>query len=211
MNNWYEFNFSIGWPDNQEPKTWVDIFIIDRIVRDVISKKKSEIDLWRIHRRWVRDERGHELRLDCFSGEETGSLMEELIRENGCFKILKDNNLLAKDLAKGTGGSNIHDIADDISTRNWPMELKKSWPYYIQGCSKLFLYLIEFLTGSIQADFDDKDISKIESYYTKLNNRISEIWQRDGSHAFFHHINAIFGYVPVLAKPSGFHGILASF
>lgn len=211
MNKWYGFNFRITWTENQEPKTWVDIFIIDRIVRDVISKKESELKLWRIHRRSARDERGHELTLDCFTIEETGSLIEELIRENDSFKILKDNNLLAEDLVKGTGGSNIHDIADDISTRDWQMELKKSWPYYIQGCSKLFLYLIEFLKGNIQADFDDKNISKIESFYTELNNRISEIWQKHGSHAFFHHINAIFGYVPLLAKPSGFYGILASF
>lgn len=210
MNKWYEFNFRINWPDNENPKVWVDIFIIDSIVRDIICQKKSEIALWRIHRRWSRDERGHEVTLSCFTKDETASSIESLIRGGHSFKTLKVNRLL-KDLKKAEGGPNIHDIADDISTRNWPMELKKSWPYYIQGCSKLFLYLIEFLKGSIQADFNEKDISKIESFYTELNNRINEIWQKHGSRAFFHHINAIFGYVPLLAKPSGFHGILTSF
>ncbi|GAG92741.1 unnamed protein product [marine sediment metagenome] len=211
MNKWYGFNFKINWPDNQDPKVWIDIFIIGTIVRDVISKKKSEIDLWRIHRRWPSDEHRHEVTFDCFADKETATSIEKLIRESETFKILQANNLLAGDLKKVTGGSNIHDIADDDSTRDWSEELKESWPYYINGCSEMFLFLIESLKGRSKTDVDEKNISEIESFYTELNNRISEIWQRHGSHAFFHHINAIFGYEPLLAKPRSFAGILASF
>lgn len=211
MNKWYEFNFKVNWPDNQDPKVWIDIFIIGTIVRDVISANKSEIAAWRIHRRWGRDARGHEFTLSCYTTEDTAMSIEKLIKRSKAFKILQANNLLAGDFKKVTGGSNIHDIADDLSTRDWPMELKKSWPYYIQGCCEMLLYLIESLNNRIQTDVDEKDISKIERLYTELNNRLTIIWQYHGSHAFFHHLNAIFGYVPLLAKPRSFDGISASF
>lgn len=211
MNKWYGFNFRIIRPENEKPRTWIDIFIIDKIIREVICKKKVDIQLWRIHRRWKNDGSGHEFTLDCFTKEQTANSIEKLIRESEPFKILQENSLLADDLNKVPNGKNIHDIAVDESTRGWPMELKKSWPYYIQGCCEMLLYLIESLNNKIQNDVDKKDISKIESFYTELNNRLNIIWQHHGSHAFFHHLNAIFGYAPLLAEPRSFDGILASF
>lgn len=211
MNKWYGFNFRITRPENEEPRTWIDIFIIDKIIREVICKKKVDIQLWRIHRRWKNDGSGHEFTLDCFTKEQTANSIEKLIRESEPFKILQENSLLADDLNKVPNGKNIHDIADDESTIAWPEELKRSWPYYINGCCKMFLDLIELLRNSSHTDVEEKGISKLESFYTEINNRLIKVWQEHGSHAFFHHINAIFGYEPLLAKPSGFYGILASF
>jgi len=208
---WYGFSLRMIWPKNQEPKTWIDIFITDTIIRDVISEKQSVIELWRIHRRWARDMKGHELTLDCFTEEKNANSIKKLIRESRPLKFLQENNLLAEELETATGGERIRDIADDRSTRNWPEELKDSWPYYISGCSEMFLCLIDSLKGGAKTDIDGKDVSEIESYYTEINNRLMNIWQGHGSHAFFHHINAIFGYQPLIAKPRGIHGILASF
>lgn len=198
MNKWYGFNFRITRPENEKPRTWIDIFIIDKIIREVICKKKVDIQLWRIHRRWKNDGSGHEFTLDCFTKEQTANSIEKLIRESEPFKILQENSLLADDLNKVPNGKNVHDIADDESTRGWPLELKKAWPYYINGCCRMLLYLIEYLSKDKQ--IDGKNISKIENCYTKINNELTSIWQNNGSHAFFHHINAIFGYEPVILK-----------
>jgi len=211
MCKWYELNFKINYPDIQNPKVWIDIFIIDKIVRDVLTAEKSKIVLWRIHRRWSVDQAGHQLTLSCFTKEQTANSIEKLIRGSGPFKILQANNLLAEDLKTVTGGENISDIADDKSTLDWLEELKQSWPYYINGCSEMFLCLIEYLRDAAQADINENNISEIEKLYKEINNRLIFIWQKNGSHAFFHHINAIFGYEPLLARPRVFHGILASF
>ena len=211
MCKWHELIFKINSPNIQNPKVWIDIFIIDKIIRDVLTTEKSKIILWRIHRRWLDDREGHQLTLSCFTKEQTANSIEKLIKESESFKILQANSLLAEDLKKVTGRANIRDIADDSSTHNWPEELKDSWPFYIGGCSKMFLCLIDSLKDKAKSGVDGKDISEIENFYTGINNRLIEIWQEHGSHAFFHHINAIFGYVPTLAKPRGFHGILASF
>jgi len=76
----------------------------------------------------------------------------------------------------------------------------------------MLLNLIGALNKYIKPDINKtSNISEIEKFYIELEKRLTEIWQRHGSHAFFHHINAIFGYVPLLAKPRSFDGILASF
>ena len=211
MYKWYEFNFKMNWTQNQEPKTWIDIFIVDEIIQDVVSKNKSVIELWRIHRRWSNDPTGHQLILSCFTQEQNANSIKRYIIGSRPFKFLQENNLLAEELETAAGGESIRDIADDKSTRNWPEELKNSWPYYISSCSEMFLCLIDSLKGGAKSDIDGKDVSEIESYYTGINNRLMNIWQGHGSHAFFHHINAIFGYQPLMAKPRGIHGILASF
>lgn len=79
------------------------------------------------------------------------------------------------------------------------------------GVSDMLLELV----AQVKSTMPDTDlsgpISEIQRYYSNLNDRISIIWRRYGSHAFFHHINALFGYEPVAARPRTIKGILATF
>lgn len=195
MSKWYSFSFNISWDRNQEPKTWIDIFIIDTIVREVISQKKSEIVFWRMHRRWFVDEHGHELTFDCFTNEEASNEIERLIKDSDAFKVLQKNKLLVEVLERIPGGAEIHGLTDKES---WPECLKKSWTYYINGCCEMFLRLIENIKGGESVP---TDIQNAEQFYIKVNNELIRIWQSFGCNAFFHHLNAIFGYQPLLIQP----------
>jgi len=194
MRKWYSCNFSVSWDRGQKPKIWVDIFIIDTIVGKIISQKKSEIALWRIHRRWANDEHGHELTFDltfdCFTNEEAAKAIESLIKDNMHFKILKEAGLLT-DGKELKISPKTNDIASDTG---WPEPLKESWPYYINGCCEMFLSLIENIKGGKSVPHD---INNAEKFYTEVNNEIIRIWQSFGCNAFFHHISAIFGYEPL--------------
>lgn len=200
MCRWYKFNFRINSPNIQNPKVWVDIFIIDKIVRDVINDKKSQIVLWTIHRRWKDDQYGHELTFACYTDEKTACWIEEFINENEFYKVLQTNNLIVggTKVPKNEKGTNIRDIADDESTRDWTEELKESWPYYINGCCEMLLCLIKNIKGGKNEPYD---IQSAEQFYTQVNNEIIKVWQYFGCRAFFHHINAIFGYQPLLIQP----------
>lgn len=57
MNSWNNFRFKIDWDVNQSPKWWIDIFIIDDIVRNVLLENRDEIELWRVHRMADRNPR----------------------------------------------------------------------------------------------------------------------------------------------------------
>ena len=34
-------------------------------------------------------------------------------------------------------------------------------------------------------------------YYQSINAALTHLWKKQGEHAFYHHINAIFGYEPM--------------
>jgi hypothetical protein len=192
--------------EKQPPKWWLDIFIIDTIVRDVISENLGVISLWRVHRRATQDEIGHQLTLLCYTTDSTAKTVDELIKQHKSFKILQNKNLLREYIHEHAGSR-----FEETSDRNWPKELQKSWPYYIKGVSEMFLALIEQFRIQSSSTNNQTDFALIETFYIDLNKRLTLLWQQEGSHAFFHHINALFGYVPLVAKPMTISGILASF
>jgi hypothetical protein len=51
---------------------------------------------------------------------------------------------------------------------------------------------------------------EIEDWRLK-KDKLNAFWQRSASHAFFHHINALFGYVPLITQPRQIQGLFASF
>lgn len=195
MDRWYSFNFNISWDRNEEPKTWIDIFIIDAIVHEVISQKKSIIEFWRIHRRLADDEHGHELTLDCFTNEETASEIKSLINNSDYFKIIQNRNLLEKfEMIPADTDSKTAMINDT----GWTEQLKEPWLYYIKGCCEMFLGLIENIRNGRNLPINIQDA---EQFYTRVNNDLISIWQTFGCDSFFHHISAIFGYKPLHIRP----------
>jgi hypothetical protein len=195
MCKWYEFNFGVSWDRKQEPKTWVDIFIIDTIIREVIYQKKSEIVLWSVHRRWFNDQHGHELTFNCFINDKTANEIEKSIKSNNTFKILQNNSLFVNDLKAVLKGADNRSLTNG---ENWPDELKEAWPQYINGCCRMILLLIEKIKSGRNIP---TDIQSAEQFYSRINNELIGMWQRFGGVAFFHHLTAIFGYSPLLIRP----------
>jgi len=209
MGMWHSFSFKISWPESQEPRWWVDIAILDCIVRDVVSDGTLHVELWRVHRRAARDKNGHEFTFDCFTAPDTAKIVDATIKQDKAFSFLRTNELLEK-YYPGEGRAGM----DEISEQTWPPELRKAWPFYINGVSLALLRLIEALKGSTHSfpDIKDADVTTevIERSYQDLNRRLGDVWRDYGSSAFLHHMNAVFGYRPLVANPN-VHGYLMSF
>jgi len=137
----------------------------------------------------------------CYTEDENAALIQENLFNHPSVVFLEQNNILLNKL-NDSPGSNIEATSDT----NWPIELQKSWPYYIMGVSEMLLNMIEQLK-KLEAEFDNNDIKSIESHYTELNNKLNSVWRNDGSHAFLHHINALFSYSPIIANPSYVNGV----
>lgn len=202
MNHWHAFYFRMVTPPGEEPKWWVDIFLLDTLVRDVVSAERSALVLWRVHRRFGQDSAGHEFLLQCYTTDQAAQEIDDLLRQHTSRLLLQDNGIL-EDYHHEKRGAEI----ESISQPEWPVHLQKSWPYFIHGASQMLLNLTEQVRVEANPGGILTRLTEAESLYIRLNNELAHIWQQWGSHAFFHHINELFGYVPVIARPS----ILATF
>lgn len=210
MEKWHKFCFRMNWPDNESPKWWLDLFVVDRLFREILSSNRERISLWRFHRRAGKDNSGHQLTLFCYMSEEDSKLINNVIQKSSTLKILKDKGYL-RDFLYEEGGKDIENSSDGT----WSIEIQKSWPYFIEGVSEMLLVIIDVIRISVADDLGFhtplEDPNDIERLYTKVNERLISLWQSEGSHAFFHHINALFGYTPLLAQPRNLAGFLDSF
>jgi len=215
MNKWWYFRFRINWPQNQEPRWWIDIFIFDTIVRPILRENHKEIVLWRIHRRANRDQNGHQLSFLCYSKDETARFVNERIISNEGFSILKKAGLLERYFWEEEGRENKKINVEDTSDKMWPIEIQKSWPLFIMGVSQMLLELIEQMKRQSEQDMPTPNFSApmhlIEGFYSELNNKLAGIWQTKGSHAFFHHLNALFGYAPLVVHLRRSSAVLTTF
>lgn len=211
MSRWQNFRFRIHTPENENPKWWTDIFIIDTIVRDILSANGDEITLWRVHRRSARDNTGHQLTFHCYMDDALVSSISDAITQSEAFDFLRNHQLLREYLHDQAQSENIEDTSDG----SWSVELRKSWPYYIHGVSLMLLDLIGQIKTRVASDIpsisSSTALAEVESFYVGLNGKLTVVWQQEGSHAFFHHINALFGYVPLIAQIRSLSGVLATF
>ena len=210
MNKWHNFRFRMQWPENENPKWWLDLFVVDSLFREVLSNYREKIALWRFHRRAARDNSGHQLTLICYMTKEDLVLINDVIQKSKTLEILNNNGLL-REFSHKEGGPNIKDSSDGT----WSIEIQRSWPYFICGVSDMLLEMIDTIRESVADNLNLhlplEELNDIERLYIKVNERLTTLWQQEGSHAYFHHINALFGYAPLLAQPRNLAGILASF
>ena len=88
----------------------------------------------------------------------------------------------------------------DTSDKRWPPSIQKSWPYYIMGASRMWLNLIAETRAGLPGTDRFLSLQDNEALYREANAAITAMWEQKGRHAFLHHLNAIFGYEPVMVQ-----------
>ncbi len=87
---------------------------------------------------------------------------------------------------------------EDTSDKNWSAAIQKAWPYYIMGVSQMWLELIGQLADEKMQSNPPISMKEIESFYGQVDETMTNLWQKQGRHAFMHHLNALFGYKPLI-------------
>ena len=149
---------------------------------------------------------GHEFTFLCYAVEDVHHTIDRSVTEHPALGFLRDTGLLREFLGSGSGSA-----IGATSDAAWPLPLQETWPYYIDGVSRMALELIDKLRTSPRPALDPSSIADCETYYMELMTRFNTVWHHWGSHAFFHHINAVFGYQPVVAQPRYVEGMLVVF
>ena len=66
------------------------------------------------------------------------------------------------------------------------------------GVSQMWLNLIAQVAGDNLRSDPPLSIEEIEAFYKQVNQTVTDLWQKQGRHAFMHHLNALFGYEPMI-------------
>ncbi len=194
---WWSARFRMYWPPEEEPFWHTDLLIAHKIVAPVFLQYKDRIYLWRFHRRATRDGAGHQFSFIFYASAQTAYQV---------FDTLRSNALLTEMAYTGRVIEEVYDNPDritkprikDTSDPNWPSLIQKSWPYYIKGVSQMWLNLISETVADMPTPDAPLSLDEYEELYKEVNATITSLWENNGRHAFLHHLNALFGYKPVV-------------
>ena len=198
VDNWWSVRFRLNWPEKKDPAWELDLLIAHRIVGPILEKYEQRIPLWRFHRRAARDQLGHRFSFIFYASTETAAAI---------YSDFQADKVLQETLSEGLVNTVTYDDLnrtdrlkiEDTSDPDWPPVVKKTWPYYITGASRMWLNLIDETVNETGAEqYSAKNIKEMRIFYSQVNDEITEVWQEKGRHAYLHHLNAIFGYEPLL-------------
>ncbi len=194
---WWYAKFRMDWPKDAEPLWHMDPLLAHRVIAPVLSRYSEEISLWRFHRRAAPDASGHQFSFIFYADPQVADRVFASIRSNRILKDMKSAGIILEDVYDDTGRISKPNV-EDTSDRNWSLPIQKSWPYFIMGVSQAWLDLIE--QGVVQRGKIDRSAScrDILAFYKGVNEDIGATWQKEGQHAFLHHLNALFGYEPLV-------------
>jgi hypothetical protein len=160
----------------------------------VIDRYRKEILLWRFHRRAVRDEAGHRFSFIFYTTPANARKIYAAVDSSAVLEQLKAEGIIQRVIQDDT-----HTIArpgiEATSDPNWTPRLQKAWPYFIMGVSQTWLDLI----SQFAEDGRKKpaSIAEMLAFYKEISQEVEATWNKEGGHAFLHHLNALFGYGPV--------------
>ena len=194
---WWFARFRMHWPAEEEPLWHTDLLIAHKILARVISQHEDRLSLWRFHRRATRDSAGHQFSFIFFTNAETAYRVFDTLRSDALLAVMVSSGKVIKAVYDNTDRITKFRI-EDTSDPNWPALIQKSWPYYIEGVSQTWLNLIAETVADMQDSDSPLSLDENEALYKEVDATIISLWEKNGRHAYLHHLNALFGYQPLV-------------
>ena len=197
-NAWWFARFRMHWPEGAEPAWHLDLLAAHRIVKPVLEGHSADIPLWRFHRRAARDAAGHQFSFIFFAAPETARAVYAALSRDATLAQAQSAGRILEVVCDDTAAVSRPEIGA-TSDPAWSAALRRAWPYYLMGASQMWLGLIAGMDeGMPQGPQGSSGIEGLEQRYSGINTSITALWQNEGRHAFLHHLNALFGYEPIL-------------
>ena len=195
---WWQLRFRLAWPEDEQPDFSRHLLIAEQLLLPVIIEHQEQLPLWRFHRRAGRDDTGHQFSLIFFSDETTAAKISEEIESDALTQWLIDRGLIEKTRFDQRSPEELGRL-ELTSDPGWPIEIQRSWPYFIMGASQAWLMLIQELSAEYELE-GEVDYASLLRHYQEVDARLNSQWRGHGQHAYLHHLSAIFGYQPVLIR-----------
>ncbi|MEJ2639565.1 MAG: hypothetical protein P8010_08330 [Desulfosarcinaceae bacterium] len=192
-SGWWQVHLHFNWPENTPPAMYLDLLAAREIFAPLIEAHRSELPLWRFHRRAARDEAGHRLRFLFYARPETARKINTALMAHPLMAGLHETGILERVVIDDPEAPLQANLAA-TSDPNWSPAMQASWPYFIMGVSQLWLNLMDgFAAGELLGP-PPKDLPALIQYYKDMDDRMTATWRQEGRHALLHHLNALFGY-----------------
>ena len=195
--SWWACRFKISRPPGAEPDWAVDHLLAHAVVGPVLKKHIRELSWWRFHRRAVPDKIGHQFSFLFYSSSRVSAHVMEEIRQSDVLRQALAARIVEKIIFDDPDKPTRPRI-EATSDRRWSPELQRNWPSYIMGVSSLWLGLIEDVMADVPVDADN--LATLLEQYRQAEAAVTNMWHREGQHAFIHHLSAIFGYEPLVIR-----------
>lgn len=194
---WWRACLRLPFDDAQQPRWSLDALLAEQLFAPSLKRHAGAIALWRFHRRAAHDATGHQFSLLFYSDAGTASaLFSELQAHPLTTELIAAHRL--KQLLTPCGNPEGQKNLEASSDPSWDPRLQKTWPHFIMGVSAHWLALIEEVGREIPLEGDDS--AALLERYQRIQEEIDAIWREDGQHAYLHHLNALFGYQPLLMR-----------
>ena len=197
---WWQLRFRLTWPEGEELDFSRHLLIAEQLLLPAIVEHQEQLPLWRFHRRAARDGAGHQFSLIFYSDERSAMQISEDIRSDPLTQWLIDRQLIEKTQFDQRSPEELGSL-ELTSDPNWPIEIQRSWPYFIMGSSQTWLMLVQELSAENKLE-GEVDYPSLLLHYKEVDTRLNAQWRDYGRHVYLHHLNAIFGYQPVLIRSS---------
>lgn len=188
-DTWYYLRFRFPRNEDDEVDRHLDLLVANEVVAPVLAANRSDIRLWRFHRRWPRDETGHQFSFIVLTDATTLRRIDSQISARPPLRRLRADGLLREyriDVARGEDPGALEATSD----RNWSLVLQREWPHFIMGASRMWL-------GLVQAEVARVSGQDLYARYADASEVLDALWFDEGNHALFHHLSALFGYRPL--------------
>ena len=193
--SWWGCRFKIIWPKESMPQWPVDLLLAHRVIEPVLREYSNKIVFWRFHRRAGYDESGHQFSFLFYSSSDNSKLIMARVKENEILQSMLNEKIIEKIIFDDPEKPQYPRI-DAMSDSHWSPLVQKNWPSFIMGVCSLWLGLIDDIIE--ESSISSHDLGPLLEQYEKAEDEISKLWRKEGQHAFFHHLSAIFGYEPLI-------------
>jgi len=194
---WWHTSFRMHWPPDTEPIWYMDLYLAHQVIAPQLKQYEKEIYLWRFHRRAARDGGGRRFSFIFYSSPQTAEKIFNGLKADPLVATLKFAGVI--DHADFDDPAQItRPKLEDTADKSWPLAVQKAWPYYIMGASQMWLNLIAEVAAERPPEIPPASIEEIEAFYQDIDETITQLWQKEGRHAFMHHLNALFEYEPLI-------------
>jgi hypothetical protein len=197
---WWQVRFRLTWPDDQPPDFAAHLLIAEQVLLPVIVENQAELPLWRFHRRAGRDGSGNQFSLIFLADKAAAQRINDEIVSDPLTQWLLDSKLIEKVRFAQRSPEELGRL-ELTSDPEWPIDIQRSWPYFIMGASQTWLMLVQEISQE-NAPEADIDYPGLLQHYQKVDSRLNAQWRQYGQHAYLHHLSAIFGYQPLQIRSS---------
>lgn len=196
-NGWWAARFQFAWPQDADPAWHLDALVAHQVVAPVLAAFADRIPLWRFHRRAARDATGHQFSFLFYATASTAKAVIGALRTDSRLALLKESGRLLQARYSDPmtpGAPNVADTSDS----KWSDSMRRAWPHFIMGASRMWLELIEDICVRTDEGRPPEAPLAMAAFYESVDAALGRIWQEEGRHALLHHLNALFGYGPVV-------------